>query len=162
MGLGRSLKKIGKKALKATFLGGPIFGQLAGLKESLKAGRLPDQSAANTRARIAREQWEDYKSRFQPLEDTLLGYVQNKGNFSDSLKTGARRSIQEQFGSATGMAERRLSSYGLTMPQEQKQRFQRQVSYDKNLAEVGAMNQIDRFADDQLYTILGGGLARRS
>lgn len=128
----------------------------AGQEAQTAKTRKAAKKASNIRAAIARDQWQDYKTRFQPLENILLGYAQNPNSLIQPLREEAMGRINSQYGLALPMAQRRLGSYGLTMTDDQRQRFQNRNQMDKKLAEVQAMNQIKRFGDEQLFNIVGG------
>lgn len=115
-------------------------------------------SASNLRSRIAREQWEDYKTRFQPLENTLLNLVGNRQKFVTEQVNNAQGLINKQFASAPGQIERRIHSYGLSISPEQQQQIDNRMSYDKSLAMVQGSNMAKRTADDQITELIGGGL----
>lgn len=126
----------------------------------LHGGRKSKNEASRLRAQIAREEWEDYKTRFQPIENILISYAQEPNRFKQPLREYAQDTINKQYGLSGPMADRRLASYGLRMNDEQRNEFGRRNQIDQRLAEVQALNQIERFGEEQLYNIVGGGINR--
>jgi hypothetical protein len=151
---------------KATHVLAPGIGlglDPAGFKDTwqgILGTRSPNNYASKLRAKIAREQWEDYKTRFQPIENILLDFANDPEKFKGPLRNQAMETINTQYGLNTAMADRRLGSYGLRMTDEQRNEFGRRNQLDQRLTEVQALNQIQRFGEEQLYNIVGGGTGR--
>lgn len=141
--------------------GNPIsrssWGQV-GEKLGIKNSKSGPPHAASLRAQIAREQWADYKKRFQPIENVLLGYANNRQEFASKNKEQAVGRVESQYGRAQPQIERRLSSYGLQITPEMQQRIAKRLNYDKGLARVQAANVSNRLSKDQTQAIIGGGL----
>jgi hypothetical protein len=146
-GIGRGLKKLGRSLDKI----GPEWSFLHGVKG--------DTSASELKAKIAREQWEDYKTRFQPLENILLGYAGNKGKFVSDAMGQAQTGVNNAYSGGQAQTERRLQSYGLQVTPEVQQRIAGKLQFQKGLAGVQAQNMAARQAEDQVSSIIGGGLS---
>lgn len=116
----------------------------------------PSNMASNLRAKIAREQWEDYKARFQPLENKLIGYARNPEAFATANREQAVGRVNQAFGLLPAQAERRLGSYGLTMTPEQQTDFKRKAGLQQSLGQVQASNLSDRLSEDQIRGIVSG------
>lgn len=114
--------------------------------------------ASGLRAQIAREQWDDYKTRFQPLENVLLGFANNKDKYINDQVGQAQGLVNNQYAGAPDQINRRLTSYGLTTTPDQQQNIDRQLANQKSLALVQGSNIARRTADDQITEIMGGGL----
>lgn len=153
-GIGRGLKKIG---------GGNILGLInKAIPDKLKgmfSSSDQPQVAAQLRARIAREQWEDYKTRFQPLENRLLGYANNREEYTNQAVSGSLNRVNQAYAGGQAQIERRLGSYGLAVTPEMQQRIAQRLGLQKSLSQVQASNVARREADSQLDTIVGGGLS---
>ena len=114
--------------------------------------------ASTLRAQIAREQWQDYKTRFQPIENVLLGYANNPEEFKDKNREAALGRVGDVYNRAPDQIERRMESYGLQVGAPERQRIQQKTDYQRGLATVQAANQSERLSADQLKGIIGGGL----
>ncbi len=121
-------------------------------------GSGPDHTASNLRAKIAREQWEDYKTRFRPLEDKLLGLANNRNEFITKNREQAVGSVDSAYNQAPDQINRRLTSYGVQVTPEMQDRIGKTLGLQKSLSEVQASNMSDRLSKDQLQGIVGGGL----
>lgn len=114
--------------------------------------------ASTLRAQIAREQWQDYKTRFQPIENVLLGYANNPEQYKQQNKDAALGRVGDVYNRAPAQIERRMTAYGLQVTPEDRQRIQQKTDYQRGLASVQAANMTDRLSEDQLRGIIGGGL----
>lgn len=158
--MGLKLKKVLKYANPQAWVQMAV-GENLGKKWNILRDPGPAGESANAmRARIAREQWADYKQRFQPIENKLIGYAQNPKTLTDPLKAEATGRINSQYGMAPQQIERRMESYGLQVTPEMQNRIAKRLNYDKGLAQVQADNQINRFGENQLYNIVGAGTGR--
>ena len=114
--------------------------------------------ASGLRAQIAREQWADYKKRFQPIENRLLGYAKDPKAFAEKNKGLALERVQGAYDRAGPQTERRLESYGLQITPEMQDRIAKRLNYDRGLSQVQASNMSDRLSKDQTQGIISGGL----
>lgn len=114
--------------------------------------------ASGLRAKIAREQWADYKQRFVPIEDMLLSKAKNPEVFKEENRGLALGRVNAAYDRAPDQIERRMNSYGLSVTPEMEERIARQLGYDRTLANVQAANVSDRLSEDQLQGIRSGGL----
>lgn len=153
LGIGRKIKKYGKRAAIAFSTGG-----FSELYRGLKPKGSSDY-ASQLRAKIAREQWADYKTRFQPLEDKLLNFASNKENNINKARADAAGRVETMYGGAQGQTERRLQSYGLQITPEVQGRISKRLGLDKSLANVQAQNMAARDTENQMSGIVGGGLS---
>lgn len=115
-------------------------------------------TASGMRARIAREQWADYKQRFQPIENTLLYDASNPKQYADKNRGLALDRVNKVYSQGVPQTERRLESYGLEITPEMQNRIAKRLNYDKGLSQVQAANMSDRLSKDQLQAVVGGGL----
>ena len=113
--------------------------------------------AGELNAAITREQWEDYKARFQPYEDRLAAIFKNGG-----LMEGEAERIPEagnqSFDTMRGIADRRLSRYGIAPNKDQTTSRDRMASLDKAIASVDAKNNLWATADERQDKIMTGGI----
>ncbi|MGH8444916.1 MAG: hypothetical protein ACREVL_06590, partial [Solimonas sp.] len=70
-----------------------------------------DTYAADTRAALLRSQWQDWKTRYAPLEDTLLNAYRNPNLRTQAQERGADL-FQRSVDAADAAADRRLAGYG--------------------------------------------------
>jgi len=128
-------------------------------KEALGIGDDDGPPEASTlRAQIAREQWADYKERFQPIENVLLGYANNPQQYKQEAKDAALGRVGDVYNRAPEQIERRMTAYGLQVTPQDRGRIQQKTNYQRGLASVQAANMTDRLSEDQLKGIIGGGL----
>lgn len=120
------------------------------------------KKASNIRAAIARSQWQDYKKRFQPLENILLGYANNRQGYIADAQKGALDRVNQAYSGGEAQIQRRMQSFGLQITPEMQQRISKRLGYQKGLAQVQASNMARREAEGQLDTIVGGGLSMAS
>lgn len=126
---------------------------------SLNGGGPNDpHQASNLRAQIAREQWADYKKRFQPLENNLLGIANNRQAYIDKNRTESVGLVDKAYAGAEDQIGRRMNSYGLQVTPEMHDRIARTLGINKSLSEVQAANMSDRLSKDQVQGIVGGGM----
>lgn len=164
MGLGRKLKKgikkYGKYINPQQAFGLDPKGTAKGFAKDLGfSSGDPDNSASKLRAKIAREQWEDYKTRFQPLENVLLGYAGDREGYVKKAQEGAVNRVNQAYSTGQGQAERRLQSYGLNVTPQLQQRIASKLGLQKGLATVQASNLAKRQANEEITGIVGGGLS---
>ena len=127
-----------------------------------KVQRSQANSASSIRAAIARSQWLDYKNRFQPLENILLGYANNRQGYINDATSGAVNRVNQAYAGAPAQMQRRIQSFGLQLTPEMQQRISNRLGHQKGLAQVQAHNMAKREAEGQLDSIVGGGLSMAS
>ena len=141
----------------AVLVSGSEYGPSA-LKDKIFGGGGPENEASTLRAQIAREQWADYKKRFQPLENILIGYANDPKGFRDKNRGLAVDRVNNAYGRGQAQIERRLSANGLQVTPEMQDRIAKKLNYDRALSTVQASNVSDRLSSDQLQGIVSGGL----
>ncbi|MGB5557350.1 MAG: hypothetical protein WBN04_04980 [Paracoccaceae bacterium] len=124
------------------------------------------QTAALTRA-----QYEDYKTRFQPVENQVLGSIMNAegglGNQAVLDDTLARTSanVNNQYDVAEGSMRRNMGRMGINMTPEREQVAARGLDLGRTLSEVSARNNARTAVKDRDLTTaanmvgLGRGIA---
>tara|TARA_R110000803_G_scaffold106733_1_gene174817 strand:+ start:9264 stop:9836 length:573 start_codon:yes stop_codon:yes gene_type:complete len=113
--------------------------------------------ASKTRAAITREQWEDYKARFQPYEDRLAA-IYNNGGLLEGEAERIPEAVNQSFSTMRGIADRNLSRYGITPTSDQSVSRDRMAGLDQVLAQVDAQNNLMATADQRKDKIMTGGI----
>lgn len=99
--------------------------------------------ASDILAGVTREMWEDYKKRFFPLEEQLMGMTTYKDPslMEREVEKGQGR-VEATFGSLWDTAVRRASSYGQSWDAAQYQANLNAHRLDKTAALADAANRI--------------------
>ena len=99
--------------------------------------------ASDLLAAVTREMWEDYKKRFFPLEEQLMGMTTYKDPslMEREVEKGQGR-VEATFGSLWVTAVRRASSYGQSWDAAQYQANLNAHRLDKTAALADAANRI--------------------
>jgi hypothetical protein len=116
------------------------------------------ESASDKMARITREQWADYKLRFQPYEDRLAAAYAN-GGLLEGERDRIPTTIDQSFNSMKGIANRGLSRYGISSSQDGMKARDRSMGLNKSLASVDAYNTLYKVADERQDKLMTGGLS---
>lgn len=121
------------------------------------------KSAQNTRADLARAQWNDYKRRFQPIEDMLVNNVTSGERLDTALAKGGE-AIGQQYGIADGTFKRNSSRYGAGLTPQQQGRHEKRLGLSKAATEANMRNSTRRAVQDSnmgLMTGMGGAKEER-
>ena len=102
-------------------------------------GEIYGSDPASMFARMTREQFEDYKTRYRPLEDTLMGYISNEDKKNNQIDR-ARGLSGSQFDTSMGITRRNFERYGLEMNPDREKAFGKKEKLNRTLAKVGAAN----------------------
>src|SRR5574343_892070 len=115
-------------------------GNLSGM---ISGGGGKGGSASALLASVTREMWEDYKKRFFPLEEQLMGMTTYKDPslMEREVEKGQGR-VEATFGSLWDTAVRRASSYGQSWDAAQYQANLNAHRLDKTAALADAANRI--------------------
>jgi len=106
-------------------------------------------------ATLTRRQWDLFESTFQKGEDALLDFASDKTQ-PDKYAAMAGDDARQAFSLTEGMADRRLSRYGVTMDADQKAVSGRLRGLEQGLSIVGAENNARRGVTDLQTDTLGG------
>lgn len=117
--------------------------------------------ARNTRAALLRSEYGDWKTRFLPIEDTLLDAYKNPAIREQAQEQGADL-FQRGADASDAAANRRLASFGLTLTPEQQASRDRSSNLQRGLGQVDVFNRTARAIDDRDNAMLTGlsGAAR--
>ena len=135
------------------FLSGLNTGD-AGSSNVLNVARGDDQYASKTRARIARAEWDDYKRRFQPVENQMAAYATST---DDGRSIGrVQQSIGQGFDSAQGQYARDMSRYGLAIDQDQQNSMQRNMALNEAAATAQGVSSARQAEEERRIGLMGG------
>lgn len=118
----------------------------------------PATAAADPRAAqaaLTRAQWDLFEKTFQEGEDALLDFARDKTQ-PDKYAAMAGDDARQAYSLTEGMADRRLSRYGVTMDADQKAVSSRLRGLEQGLSIVGAENNARRGVTDLQTDTLGG------
>ncbi|MDH5257870.1 MAG: hypothetical protein OEX07_07670 [Gammaproteobacteria bacterium] len=116
-----------------------------------------DHKASQINADLVRSEWEDYKTRFRPKENELIGHVNNKAERAQAV-TRARESVGQGFTNAKAQVNQNLGQYGMTMTGAQKKSSDRRMKLTEAASKAGASNTTRQFIRDRDLNIIGGGM----
>ncbi|MBM7070868.1 hypothetical protein JQC92_02280 [Shewanella sp. 202IG2-18] len=109
-------------------------------------------------ADLTREQWEDYKNRFLPVQNELLELSQNDQLLTEQLARN-ETNIENSFNSAEQNESIRMGRYGLSNLDTQQSKNNNQLL--KSLTTASVNNETRQAVDDlQNKIITGQGAAR--
>lgn len=106
-------------------------------------------------AALALADWDRYKSMYQPLEDLLIGMVQDPNGRQNAMNTGAQ-AVGRNMDNAAESFERQTRGLGLELTPGQQASYERRQDITAGLTRVGAANTSARNYDQLRRIILGG------
>ena len=112
--------------------------------------------ASDTLAGISREQWEDYKTRYLPLEHQLIAAYGNPADRA-RLESEAVGLTGRSFDTAAGVGARTLSRMGVSYDPSRDRGF----GLRRVAAEVDALNMTRQHMKGRDELLLSGGLTSR-
>lgn len=113
--------------------------------------------ASDTLARISREQWDDYKNRFIPLENQLINAYDNPQLRAERM-TAVTGEAEAASDNSEAIADRQLSRYGQSADSVGNDRASG-LTKMTNVVDAQNTNRDKMNARDQL--LLSGGLTSR-
>lgn len=119
-----------------------------------------DKYAQKNRAWLAREQWEDYQARFQPVEDELIDAVTGSELLDERL---GKISINNRkaFDAAAVSAEQFRQRYGINQTEAQRSTNQNNQQLAMAKTTANAMNKTREHIHDRNMAVIGGGQSRQ-
>lgn len=111
-------------------------------------------------ANIAREQYDDYKRRFRPVERQLQAIAGDSGTEVKNALGFARSAADQQFDAAPGESARDLARMGVTMRPEEQAAMLKGNEMAKAGFLAGAENQARLAVRDRRDQIMSGGMAQ--
>lgn len=125
------------------------------LLQPASGGRM---EGSDNMAKIHRAQWEDYRSRFAPVEDMLFDRFQDSSYSNEAVKK-AGLTMANAFDSSHEQTQRNLSRYGVTQTGDRAAASERTAGLKKAAAVAGAKNATRTAMEDQKLGIMAGGLS---
>ncbi len=114
-------------------------------------------SASDTYAKLIRDQWDDYRTRFAPYEDQMIALANGQ---EDNLLSEQRAvsAAGAGFNSSMGTLGRDRQRLGLGVSAEEAANESRMGAGLRTAAMVGAANKARLHSQDRDNMILAGGL----
>lgn len=112
------------------------------------------QGASTTRAMISRAQWEDYKTRFQPFEDELIGLYGDEG-LDDQISRNVD-AVNTSFDHSVQSAADKRQLYNANMTGRQASQHHRNMQMQRGMAQVHATNMTRLARKDRNMNLLAG------
>lgn len=109
-------------------------------------------------ALLAREQWQDYKKRFMPIEKQLISEGTNQGQFLTEPKM-AQNSVNQAFNTQSGSMSRDLARRGVSMTPDEELAANHGLEMAKTSALVGESNDARNNVWDRMNGVMNGGLS---
>lgn len=118
------------------------------------AGTGTGTSAADTAAQIAREQWEYYKTNYQPLEQSLIAQAKNAGSPEEFQRAAgqANADVTGAFNQAGKQSESRLQSYGINPAAPAYQNAMQSADLAQGATMAGALTTAGNRVRDLAYS----------
>lgn len=107
-------------------------------------------------AGLLREQWDEYRRRYRPYEDELLGTVGNPMLLQQDIAR-SQDYVDSSFAGQAQSNERRLRGLGVTLDPQEQASYDKKLAVGKGLAEVDAGNKTVRRSTDRDLSLLTGG-----
>lgn len=118
--------------------------------------------ASEMAAAVQRAEWEDYKRRFRPVENELMGSIGNPQVLNDALARG-QQAVSTSFDTSAGVMQRGLSRLGVAMNPAEQAASDRSLSLEQARTGAAVDNMTRRNVKDRDLAIMGGGgLAMRA
>ena len=115
-----------------------------------------DTYAQHMNAWLNRQQWEDYKNRFQPVENQLIDETMG-GDLLDERLSSITATANQSFDSAMLGADITRSRYGIDQGESQAQSQLRKMMTSKTTAIADAKNNTRTHVYDRNMETLAGG-----
>lgn len=117
-----------------------------------------DEAASENQAALARAEYDDYKRRFVPIENELIGQLGNRSVYAENVNR-ATEAAGQAYGTSADEYRRGLSRYGVTASDEQVADQQRQMGLSSAASQSEAANRTRLQTKNRNMQLLGGGLA---
>lgn len=109
-------------------------------------------------AMIARDQWNDYKRRYMPIEKQLIQEGTNESQYLTDSQM-AKNSVGDAFAAQSGATARDMGRMGVTMSPDEQAAADQNMSIAKTSATVGEANGARSNAWDRINGVMNGGLS---
>ena len=123
-----------------------------------------DRNASTKRAGLVREQWNDYKTRFQPVENKLISDMGTGDHttFNDAGVATAGRAADSAYTSAAAMEQRDRARIGQGLSAVQMQSQQTSNNLARAASTAQAVNTASQADIDRKNTVMSSGLGAAS
>jgi len=115
-------------------------------------GYKPDNYAQEKQAEISRQQYEDYKKFYGPIEDQTISYLTDTKKHEEEVAKAGELAGQG-FDSVTAGTNRNIGRYGIQASKDVTENIANDAQRNKILAQVGVKNNM-RDVVDQRKTAL--------
>lgn len=116
------------------------------------------KSGSENIAKVHRAQWDDYVSRFAPMENKLFARFYDEENKAEAVEK-AGKTMATAFDNSKEQADRKYSRYGLNMGETQTNQRDKKYAINKAANVAGAQNGMRVAKEDQRMGIMSGGLS---
>lgn len=117
--------------------------------------------ARRTRAWLARQQWNDYQQRFQPVEQELINAITTP-EMLDQRLSAIRANVSNAGNASSQVQDMLMRRYGVAPSAQQRQVDANNRDLAASLASVNAANNTRTQIYDRNQAALAGGSAVRS
>lgn len=123
-----------------------------------------DRAASTKRASLVRQQWEDYKTRFQPVENKLINDMGTGEHttFNEAGIATANRAADTAYSSAADMEQRDRQRLGQGLNGLQLQAQQSNNNMARSVGTATAVNQASQADIDRKNAVMSAGLGSAS
>lgn len=121
-------------------------------------GSTQNYEASMPFALLAREQWQDYKKRFMPIEKQLIKEGTNQTQFITEPKM-AQTAVNQAFDTQQGSMSRDLARMGVSMTPDEQSASNQGLEMAKTSALVGESNDARNNVLDRMNGVMNGGLS---
>lgn len=132
-----------------------------GVGSSQKSLPTSDPIAMARQSKLIKEQWDDYKKRFQPVEDQLINDVSGTKYHTKYNQEGldnAQGLVNTAYGAAKDMQERDQQRIGISYTPQQQQAMDSTMNIDQSRSLDNATNNARQADIDRKNTVISGGL----
>lgn len=127
----------------------------------IEPAQLTTYPIGNNLAALYRRDYENYRRRFVPIENELLGAYRNTADRREAIQTGLA-DVNAGFDRAQDAFRDQLRGRGLALTPEQEAFQQKRSDFQRGLAEVTAINRTNRRFDQRDRELLTTGVAPQS
>lgn len=121
-------------------------------------GSTQNYEASIPYALLAREQWQDYKKRFLPIEKQLISQGTSDAQYITEPKM-ATNAVTRAFDAQPGAMTREMGRMGVSMTPDEQSAANQSLQMAKTSAMVGESNDARNNVWDRQNSIMSGGLS---
>lgn len=123
-----------------------------------------DRAASTKRASLVRDQWNDYKTRFQPVEQKIIDAMGTGINttFNEAGQQEAQKAVDTAFTTAKATAGRDQARFGINLTPQQSRAQDTVMQVEKAASMANAKNTATQWDIDRRNAVMSGGLGNAS